>query len=77
MKSDPPFVPPRRRTQDGKQYRLYFLDGLGHITQSHEFFAKDDAAAVNIAERWREGRWIELWQRARIVKRWDSGPHEG
>jgi hypothetical protein len=72
MKNDPPFVPPPRPTEEGQQYRLYFLDGLGHITKSHEFLAADDAEAIKISEGWREGRRIELWQRGRIVKRWDS-----
>jgi hypothetical protein len=43
----------------------------GHIQKSHEFEAKDDAAAMKVSEAWREGREIELWQRDRMVKRWD------
>ncbi len=71
MMNDPPFRAQSRPPDEGQQYRLYFLDGLGHITQSHEFFARDDGAAIKISEAWREGRRIELWQLARIVKRWD------
>ena len=53
------------------QYRLFFLDGAGHIQRAHEFIADDDEAAIQIAEVWREGRRMELWQRDRKVKRWD------
>jgi hypothetical protein len=49
---------------------LYFLDGDGHISRSHEYFAADDAAAIKIGEGWRESRSMELWSRDRKVKRW-------
>lgn len=68
MQNDPPKIP--RPPRGGEQYRLYFLDGLGHIATSHEYFADDDAAAMRIAEGWREGRGMELWCRARLVRRW-------
>ena len=51
-----------------QQYRLYFLDGLGHISKSREFDAADDAAAVAIAEGRREGRDMELWSGGRLVR---------
>lgn len=73
MHIDPPFIPPSSsEASGGQQYRLYFLDGAGHITKSHEFFAEDDAAAIKIAEGWREGRTIELWCRTRKVQRWEA-----
>ena len=65
----PPIKPPRI-DESGLQYRLYFLDGVGRITNSHEFYAENDAAAIKIAEGWQEGRAMELWNRARKVKRW-------
>jgi hypothetical protein len=69
---DPPFIPPSwaSETNGGKQYRLYFFDGAGHITTSHEFFADNDEAAIKVAEGWREGRGMELWSRDRKVKGW-------
>lgn len=70
MHIDPPSIPP---TPTGEQYRIYFLDGIGHISMSHEFFADNDDEAIKIAEGWREGRKIELWCRARIVRTWDAG----
>lgn len=55
-----------------KQYRLYFLEGLGAlISYSHEFEAEDDERALRISEAWREGRRAELWCGARKVKAWD------
>ena len=53
-------------------YRVFLFDGAGHIERAHEFHADDDQAAIGIAEAWREGRVMELWQRNRRVKRWDS-----
>ena len=67
MREESPRVP---QSSAGRQYRLYFLDGLGHITKSHEFFADDDAAAIKIAESWREGRAMELWSRDRQIRAW-------
>jgi len=53
-------------------YRVFFFDGAGHIERAHEYRADDDQAAIAIAEAWREGRPMELWQRGRRVKRWES-----
>nr|NUR36779.1 hypothetical protein [Sphingomonas sp.] len=53
-------------------YRLYFLDGFtGHIDHFREFEAEDDEAAVRVAERWREDRAMDLWNRERKLKRWE------
>ena len=70
MRNDPPSIPPNLPSDGGLSYRLYFLDGAGHISKSHEFLAPDDDAAVKVAEGWREGRPMELWQRTRVVRRW-------
>lgn len=59
-------------TSGQQQYRLYFFNELGHFSKSHEFFADDDAAAIKVAEGWREGRRMELWTRDRKVKSWAS-----
>jgi len=68
MHNDPPRVP---RSTGGVEYRLYFLDGAGHIEKSHEFEAENDDAAIRISQAWREGRRMELWQRDRLVLHWD------
>jgi len=54
-----------------QQYRLYFFDGPGRFTKVHEFLAESDERAVRIAEAWREGRGMELWQRDRKIQHWD------
>ncbi len=51
-----------------QQYRLYVLDGAGHVASApYEFEAPNDAVAMKVAEAWREGREIELWCRDRKV----------
>jgi hypothetical protein len=65
-------VPASFSTDGKEQYRLYFLNDLGHITKSHEFFATDDTDAVRISEGWREGRSMELWTHDRKVRAWSS-----
>lgn len=68
MHLGPPIEPPRV-DESGEQYRLFFFE-IAHITKSHEFYATDDAAAIKLAEGWREGRGMELWCRDRKVKTW-------
>jgi hypothetical protein len=66
MVNDPPSLPPRPAR--GKlHYRLYFMGGTGHISKSHEFFARDDEAAIKTANAWRDGGAVELWCRDRKV----------
>ena len=56
-----------------RYYRLYFMDRFsGHIDHFREFEAENDAAALETAERWREDRPMELWNRERKLKRWDT-----
>ena len=55
-----------------QQYRLFFFNGGRHIQLAHEFEAENDEAAIRVAEGWREGRKMELWQRDRTGKRWGS-----
>ena len=54
-----------------KSYRAFLFNSVGHIQASHEFETEHDEAAIVIAERWREGGKMELWQLDRRVKRWD------
>lgn len=51
-------------------YRLFFYDGANRITKSHEFEAQNDDEAIQTAEAWREGRKMDLWNRARRVHCW-------
>jgi hypothetical protein len=56
-----------------RYYRLYFMDRFsGHIDHFREFEAEDDDSALEIAESWREDRPMELWNRQRKLKHWDS-----
>ena len=74
VESDSPRGPAGRRQgqEPLKQYRLYFLEGIGSlISYSHEFEAEDDDGAIKISEAWREGRRAELWSGTRKVKVWD------
>lgn len=51
-------------------YRLFFYDGSNRITKAHEFEAQGDDEAVRIAEAWREGRKMDLWNGERRVHCW-------
>ena len=54
-------------------YRLYYFDRFsGHIDHFREFEAEDDDSALALAERWNDGHSMELWNRQRRLKRWDS-----
>jgi hypothetical protein len=47
-------------------YRLYFMDRFsGHIDHFREFEAGTDDVAITLAEEWRNGRPMELWNRHR------------
>lgn len=65
-------VPPRG-WREMLYYRLYYFDGFsGHIDHFREFEAEDDSAAIAVAERWNDGRAMELWNRERRLMRWDK-----
>ncbi len=49
------------------EYKLYCLDGRGHITRRHEFEAPDDGAAAAIAREYSPQTDCELWSGARKV----------
>ena len=56
-----------------RYYRLYFLDRFsGHIEHFREFEAEGDEAALLLAQKWREGQPMELWNRHRKLKYWDA-----
>lgn len=58
-------------------YRLYFYDRFsGHIEHFREFEAEDDASAIALAEEWKSGGPMELWNRQRQLKRWDGSAPE-
>lgn len=51
-------------------YRVFFYDGANRITKAHEFEASGDEDAIKVAEAWREGRKMDLWNRALRVRCW-------
>ncbi|MEO8455740.1 MAG: hypothetical protein ABI454_11320 [Sphingomicrobium sp.] len=54
-------------------YRLYFMDRFtGHIEHRREFFAEDDASAMDIAETCGTGQPMELWAGEHKLKRWEA-----
>jgi hypothetical protein len=53
-------------------YRLYFLDGFGHIKHFREFEARSDVIAVAQAEKWSAQSAMELWSERRKVRSWES-----
>jgi hypothetical protein len=53
-------------------YRLYFLDGKGRIVRVVPFSAQSDKAAIERAASERGGATIELWERGRLIKVFDS-----
>lgn len=52
-------------------YRLYFIDGSGHIRHAVELECADDDAARAQAMKHADGRVLELWNRDRLVWRQD------
>ena len=56
-------------------YRLYFMHRFsGHIEHYREFEAENDDSALAIAEGWREGGPMELWNLHRKLKHWNEEP---
>ena len=50
-------------------YRLYFMGGTGHIIGHAEWTCEDDAEAELRAVQQHDGRAMELWCGARVVRR--------
>jgi hypothetical protein len=67
-----PMRPPRLQRHGMKDYRIFFRNRAERrIIRAFEFQAKDDDAAVRIAEGWREGRGIERWNETHLVRTWE------
>lgn len=50
-------------------YRLYFLDDAGRIRDAHEFDSHSDEQALTEADARHDGRAMELWCGARVVRK--------
>ena len=55
-------------------YRLYFLDQANHNSAVVEFGSDDDEAALDEARGHADGRTMELWNRDRLIQRFERGP---
>ena len=55
-------------------YRLYFLAG-GHIVAVDEFESATDEDAVTAAQAKADGRDMELWRGATLVRKLPAAPH--
>jgi hypothetical protein len=53
----------------GAIYRLYFLDWHNHIEDVEVLDCASDQEALSSAEKFVNGREIELWDRARFISR--------
>jgi len=52
-------------------YRLYFVNKANRIEERREVEAPDDAKAIGLADRQGDGRGMELWDGARLVKKFE------
>ena len=53
-------------------YRLYLLDIEGHIRRAVDLECEDDGEAVETARRQVKDAPMELWQGARVVRKFDA-----
>ena len=72
MHNDPPDIPSSSFADARQEYRIFCVDGAGHIHKSFEFHAKDDAEAIKIGDAWREHGKAELWCGGRMVCKWEK-----
>ena len=61
----------RRRGAGVPRYRAYFLNDGGHIVHAVELACETDEEAAEAAHVLLDGRPIELWERARLVARFN------
>jgi len=57
-------------------YRLFFFSGDGHIQRSLDLECDGDAEAIDGVEEHRGHQALELWQRARLVARFEPLPSQ-
>lgn len=54
-------------------YRIYVRDKEGSFLQTHNFNAANEAAAIKLAERYVDGRYVEIWKGAQLIRRFEYG----
>jgi hypothetical protein len=55
-------------------YKLYVLDWPGKIAHVVDLACEDDERAIGVAAERADGRAMELWQGARLVRRFSASP---
>jgi hypothetical protein len=55
------------------EYRVYAIDGDGHIVKSTPLICDDDSQAVQKAKESCEGQTLEIWSGERFVARLNTG----
>ena len=55
-------------------YRVYVIGSDGHFVRAILLDCPDDKAAIESAEQFVNGHDIELWQRDRIIARFEHKP---
>jgi hypothetical protein len=55
-------------------YRVYIFATDGHIAKSILLDCKDDSAAIESTKKFIDGLDVELWQRERMIARFDGRP---
>jgi hypothetical protein len=58
------------------EYKIKVIGALGHFARSFPIDCPDDKAAVESAKQFVDGHDIELWQRNRLLTRFDHKPKD-
>lgn len=53
-----------------QQFRIFIYSATGYLTDAHEFHVLNDEGAVELIERLREARRVELWRRDLKLRVW-------
>jgi hypothetical protein len=54
------------------EYTLYFLDETGRVAQSHYLICTTESAAMDEAQKMKDGRSMEIWQHERRIAELDK-----
>lgn len=58
-------------------YRLYFLDAQGRLRARVDLECEDDGDAMRVAEARADGRAMELWRRAVLIREFPPSKASG
>ena len=60
-----------------QSYRIYFFNENGHIASTRDLSCLSDADALSQAARLRHPHLVELWERGRLVGRFERAWRQG